>query len=160
MPFLLRLVSNLPISTETRLTWQRSLLDRAYGKDITAARKLKDNVTVESLVCEHRFEIDLLDEEEDSHLTKNILAKARRLRVPVPHSYNDDKTESEHWYEGQYTCRWCLTTSGFSALREEIRREEKARHEACSHWVVWLSGFTGVIGAVTGLVALLTHKSP
>ena len=160
MPFLLRLVSKLPIPTETRLAWQRTLLDRAYGKDISAARKLKDKDKVESLERDHRFEIDLHDEEEDSHLTKKLLAKARRLRVPVPHRYNDDKTESEHWYEGQYTGRWYLTTSGFSALREEIRREEKARHEARAHWVVWLSGLTGVIGAVTGLVALLAHKSP
>ena len=160
MPFLLRLVTKLPIPAEPRLAWQRTLLDRAYGKDISAARKLKDQSKVESLERDHRFEIDLYDEEEDSHLTKKLLAKARRLRVPVPHRYNDDKTESEHWYEGQYTVRWYLTTSGFSALREEIRREVKARHEARAHWVVWLSGLTGIIGAVTGLVALLIHKSP
>jgi hypothetical protein len=158
MSFLLRLVSQLPIPTQTRLAWQRTLLGRAYGKDISAARKLKDKDKVDSLERDHRFEIDLLDEEEDSHLTKNLLAKARRLRVPVPHRYNNDKTESEHWYESQYTGRWYLTTSGFSALRDEIRREEKARHEARAHWLVWLSGLTGVIGAVTGLVALLAHK--
>ena len=160
MPFLLRLVSKLPISAETRFAWQRTLLDRAYGKDISAARKLKDKDKVESLEHDRRFEIDLHDEEEDSHLTKKILSKARQLRVPIPHKYNVDNTESEHWYEGQYTGRWYLSTSGFSALREEIRHEEKARHEARAHLVVWISSLTGVIGAVTGLVALLTHKSP
>lgn len=156
---LLRLITKLPIPKETSLAWQRALLDRAYSKDISAARKLKDSEEVENLERDHRFEIDLHDEEEDAHLTKKLLSKARQLRVPVPHRYNEDKTESEDWYEGNYTGRWYLTTRGFSSLREEIRREIKARHESRAQWVVWLSALTGVIGAATGLIALLLHKS-
>jgi hypothetical protein len=121
---------------------------------------LGDRLKVEALQRDHQLEIDLYDEEEDFYLTNNLLAKARRLRVPIPHRYNDDKTESEHWYQGQYIGKWYLTTIGFSSLRDEIRREEKARHEARAHWVVWLSALTGVIGAITGLIALLVHKSP
>jgi hypothetical protein len=156
---LLRIVAKLPIPTEWRLSWQRTLLDRAYAKDISAARKLKDREKVESLEHDHRFEIGLHDEEEDAYLTKKLLSKARKLRVPMPHRYNEDKTESEHWYEGHYTGRWYLTTRGFSALREEIRREVKARHESRTQWVVWLSALTGVIGAATALIALLIHKA-
>ena len=160
MPSLLRVVARLPIPTETRLGWQRTLLDRAYAKDISEARKLKDKAKIESLERDHRFEIDLHDEDEDAYITRKLLAKARRLRVPIPHHYNEDKTESEHWYEGRYTFRLYLTTKGVAAIREEIRRELKARHEARAHWVVWLSALTGVIGAITGLVALLAHKAP
>lgn len=159
MSFLLRLVSKLPIPTETRLAWQHSLLDCAYAEDISIARKLKDYNKAESLERDYRFEIDMLDEEESGYLTKKLSAKAHRLRVPVPHRYNDDQTDSGYWHEGQYTYRWYLTTSGFSSLRDEIRREEKARHEARAHWVIWLSSLTGVIGAVTGLVVTIIHKS-
>lgn len=158
MPSLLRIVSKLPIPTAMRLSWQRTLLDRAYAKDIAAARKSKDEKKAQSLEHEHRFQLDMHDEEEDAYLTKTLLAKARRLHVPVPHLYNEDKTISEHWYEGHHTGRWCLSTSGIAALREEIRRELKARHEARTHWIVWLSALTGVVGAATGLVALLTRK--
>src|SRR6266849_2583394 len=157
MPFLLRLVAKLPLPTETRLAWQRSLLDRTYAKDIATARKLNDREKIISLEQDRRFEIDVHDEDEDAYLTKKLLAQARSLRVPVPHRYNQDKTESDHWYEGHYTGRWYLTSRGIAALREEIRRELKARHEGRAHWVVWLSALTGVIGAITGLVALLTH---
>jgi hypothetical protein len=160
MSFLLRLIAKLPIPTEPRLAWQRTLLDHTYAKEISAARKLKNKEKLESLERDHRFEIDLCDEEEDAHLTKTLLSQARRLHVPVPHRYNEDKTESDHWYEGHYTGRWHLTPRGVAALREEIRRELKARHEGRAQWVVWLSALTGVIGAITGLVALLTHKSP
>lgn len=160
MSFLIKLVSKLPIPTETRLAWQRTLLDRAYNRDVSAARRLNDRSTVETLQRDHQLEVDIYDEEQDLYLTKNLLAKARRLRVPIPHRNNDDNTESEHWYQGHYTGEWYLTTIGFSSLRDEIRREEKARHEARAHWVVWLSALTGVIGAITGLIALLVHKSP
>lgn len=160
MPSLLRIVSKLPIPTETRLAWQRTLLDRAYAKDIAEARKLNDNERVERLEWDHRFEIDLHDEKEDAYVTTRLLAQARRLRVSIPHRYNKDQTESDDWYQGQHTGRWYLTTRGLAALREEVRRELKARHEARSHWVVWLSSFTGVIGALTGLVALLVRKGP
>ena len=156
---LLRLIGKLPIPTGLRLPWQRTLLDKAYAKNISAAKKLKDKGKVENLERDHRFEIDLHDEDEDAYLTKNLLSKARKLRVPVPHRYNEDKTESEHWYEGHYTGRWYLTTRGFAALREEIRREAKARHESRAQWVVWISALTGVIGATTGLIALLLDKS-
>lgn len=158
MPFLLRIVAKLPVPTATRRSWQRTLLDRAYAKDIAAARKLKNEEKVQSLEYEHRFELDMFDEEEDAYLTKALLTKARRLHVPVPHLYNEDKTISEHWHEGHYTGRWYLSTSGIAALRKEVRDELKARHEARAHWVVWFSALTGVIGAVTGLVALLAHK--
>jgi hypothetical protein len=77
MSFFLRLVTKLPIPTEARLAWQRKLLDRAYSKDISDARRLKDKDKVESLELDYRLEIDLHDEDEDSYLTKKLLAKAR-----------------------------------------------------------------------------------
>jgi hypothetical protein len=49
MPFLLRLITKLPIQTEMTSAWQRTLLDRAYAKNILAARKLNDKEKVESL---------------------------------------------------------------------------------------------------------------
>ncbi len=160
MSFLLRIIANLPIPAETRLAFQRSLLDRAYARSIAIARKTNDKEKLQSLERDHRFELEMHDEEEDANLTNSLLAKARRIHVPVPHRYNSDKTESEHWYEGHYTGRWSLTARGVAALRDEIRREAKARHEGRAQWVVWLSALTGVIGAITGLVALLMRKCP
>jgi hypothetical protein len=115
---------------------------------------------VESLESDHRFEINLHDEKEDAYLTRQLLAKARHLQLPVPHQYNDDKTESDHWYEGRLSSRWYLTRRGIASLREEIRRELKARQETRAQWFVWLSALTGLVGTITGLVALLIHKSP
>lgn len=158
MPSLLRLVGKLPIPTETKLSWQRALLDRSYVNDIAEARKLNDKHKVESLEGSHRFEIELHEEDEDAYITKKLLRKARRLRVPIPHLYSEGSSLSDHWYEGRNTGRMYLTTKGIAALREEVRHELKARHESRSAWIVWLSALTGVIGAITGLVAVITHK--
>ncbi|MES2207271.1 MAG: hypothetical protein V4525_10840 [Pseudomonadota bacterium] len=155
---LLQLVAKLPIPTGTRLAWQRTLLEKVYSKEILLAQKSNNWEKVESLRQDQRLEMVLHEEEEDSYLTKKILYKARKLRVPVPHLYNDDTTESKHWYQGQYTGGWYLTVHGFCSLREEIRRELKAQHESWAQWTVWLSALTGVIGAITGLAALLLHK--
>lgn len=109
----------------SKLEWQRAWLERAYKKDIAEARKAKDRDKVASLESDRRFELDMHDEEDDSLLTKALLAKARRLRVPVPRRHNEDKPESEYWYVGNYTGTWCLTTKGVSILREDIRKEVK-----------------------------------
>lgn len=160
MALLPRLMSKLPMPEETRLAWQRNWIDKAYATEIAAAREIKDREKDESLERDHRLEIELHDEKEDAHLTNLLRRQARRLRIPVQHRYKDDKTESDHWYEGHHTCRWYLTTRGIASLREDIRRELKARHEARSHWIIWLSAFTGLVGAITGLVALLARKIP
>lgn len=160
MPSLIRIVGRLPITRGAKLSWQRSLIDRAYARDIAEARKEKDAEKIRSLQEERRFEIDMHDEEEDSYLTRKFLRKARGLRVPIPHRFNEDRSESEFWYEGHYTGGWYLTTKGVAALREEIRKELKARHETRSHWLIWVSALTGLIGALTGLVALLSQKAP
>ncbi len=160
MPTLIRIVGKLPIPKGTKLSWQRHLIDKGYAKNIAEAWKAKENDKVRSLQDEHRFEIDMHDEEEDAYFTKKLLHRARRLRVPIPHRYNEDQSESEFWSEGHYTGSWYLTTKGVAALREEIRNELKARHETRSHWVVWLSALTGLVGAITGLVALMSHSAP
>lgn len=158
MSLLLRFITRMPLPTSTRLGWQRLLLDRAYAQDISAAQKAKDTSIVQSLQTDRRFEIDMHDEEEDAYVTKQLLKKARSLRVPVPHRYEDDNSESEHWYEGRYTGGWYLTNRGIASLREEIRREQKARHEIRAQWVVWVPALTGLVGTITGLIALLGHK--
>ncbi len=158
MPKLLRLIRYVPIPREWKAEWRRALLDRAYAKDIAAARAAKDRDKVESLEHDHQFEMQMHEEEADLELTRYLIRQARRLHVPLPRYKNDDGSESEHWYEGSLTYYRMLTTEGVAKLRDEIRREKKARHESKAVWIPWLSAITGAIGAATGLIALLINR--
>ena len=153
-----KIIRALPLSAATKLEWRRNWLELAYAKDIAIARKAKDKNKLESLESERRFELDLHDEEDDTVLTKALLAEARRLRVPVPHRYNNGGIESDSWYQGQHTGAWCLTRLGVASLREDIRKELKAQHESRTQWVTWISALTGIVGAATGLAAILGHR--
>lgn len=154
----LRFIALLPVSKERKLAMKRRWLQSTYAKDIKAALKAKEFQKASEIEGAQRMEVDLHDEEEDEYITNQLLAQARKFRVPIPHRYNPDNTESDHWYEGRYTGQWYLTNLGVSELRGEIRKEQKARHEIRAQWVVWLSGLTGLVGAATGLVALLVGK--
>lgn len=137
---------------------RRKWLQSEYAKEIKTAQKNGEFQKASEIENTRRMELDLHDEQEDEYITNRLLDQARRFRVPIPHRYSPDNTESDHWYEGHYTGQWYLTDLGVSTLRSEIRNEQKARHEIRAQWVVWLSGLTGLLGAATGLVALLASK--
>lgn len=137
----------LPKSTQ--LARARSRIERAYDRDIAAARIKKDRAKVEELEGEMRFELDLQREEEDGYLTRRLLHTAIRLGVPVPPLYNESGGMSGQWYEGSQTGGRYLTFGGIRALREEIRRERKERY---SLLITVLATITGVVGALAGLV--------
>lgn len=138
-----------------RLAWDRRTIQRGYGKDITTARSEGRLNDVAHLEGAHRFEMELQQEQEDSFLTSNLLRQARSLRVPIPYVRSADGSESPLWYEGRQTGGWYLSNSGVRHLRQEIRQEIKERHEARTHYVVWLTALTGIIGAITGLIAVV-----
>lgn len=156
-PYLL-LISLLPVSKERKLSMKRRWLQSEYSKDIKDAQRKGEFQRASEIEGARRMELDLHDEEEDEYITNHLLDQARRLRVPIPHRCDPDNTESNHWYEGHYTGQWYLTSLGVSALRSEIRQEQKAKHEIRAQWIVWLSGLTGLVGAATGLIALLLSK--
>jgi adenylate kinase family enzyme len=154
MPHIRQLVNKLA-PERIRLAWSRRAIQRGYGKTISAARTAKKFNEVADLEGAMRFEMDLQRELEDSYLTTRLLQQARRLRVPIPYHRNPDGSESDHWYEGSQTGEWYLSTNGIRSLRQEIRQELKDRHESRSHYLIWLTALTGVIGSITGLIAVM-----
>lgn len=134
------------------------MIERGYAEELRAAYRSKDSEAVESSKSGRRHELELQDEEEDAYLSRRMISLARRLHVPIPHIHNDDGDTSDHWYRGSQTGGHYLSVLGVKALREEIRQEQKARHEIRTHYVLWVTATTGLVGAATGLVALLWKR--
>lgn len=157
-----KVVRALPISKLARLSIQRGFVDRAYDKEARRALGARDMDSLSAIESTRSYELDALVDDENYILSQKLLRQARRLRVKVPSrqmasdSPRDDT--SGNWYQSVHNGHWMLTDDGMRTLRTEIRAERKARGEARAHWIAWLSAITGIIGTLTGLVAVLFGK--
>lgn len=88
-------------------------------------------------------------EEIDSLQTKRFCQLANRLLVPIP-----DRSNKEMWREKHYSYGRTLTDKGIWEIKKLIRQEKRERREG---FIVWLAALTGIVGAITGLAAILTR---
>lgn len=87
--------------------------------------------------------------------TQHLLRRLRRLRLRSP---------EQHWSNGKLNNLWAdvgpfddyrvLTVAGEGKVRAAIREEEKARRESRMGWVPLVSALAGLVGTVSGLVAV------
>ena len=87
-------------------------------------------------------------QEELRTLTQRyLLATATKLMVPIP----DMKKEGVEFWEQRDGC-YTLTDQGIAHLKTAIRVERKQRTEV---YMPWVFALTGLIGAMTGLLAII-----
>lgn len=152
---LIHAVGRLPLPKGLRLAWQRRLIDRAFRRELADARRCNESPdTIQSIESSHHFELTMIGEEEDDNYTRYLFRLAHRLRVPTPRMFDEGQKLTPDWEQGSTTGAWYLTETGVAKVREEIRRELRWRYERRGHWVAWLSGIVGILGALTGLVAV------
>jgi hypothetical protein len=78
-----------------------------------------------------------------------LISKADRLIIPLP---PDDDEKMCTIVDDDSERKYVLTYAGINELRNAIRAERKGRIE---RWLMLSSGLVGVIGAITGLVAVI-----
>jgi hypothetical protein len=99
-----------------------------------------------------RSEIAPINEQIDQQLSMQLVAQAERWDVPVPKFTDDD---SGPWTEPEYSSHYFLNEAARAELRSAIRKEKKERSEILR---TWLTVILSVIGAVTGIAALLWRE--
>jgi len=85
----------------------------------------------------------------DSLKSRRLCYIAHASMVPLP-----DGKDKELWREQSYSRERVLTSKGLWELKKLIREEKRERREG---FVVWLAALTGIIGAITGLAAVLSR---
>lgn len=155
MSLMIRIVGILPVSRLRKLAWQRSLINAFFRRSVRKAKKTGNPDETECAQSDWRFENALIDEEENQVVSQNLIREARRHRIPLP-PYDVNETGEGYWEEGQAFGGKYLNDHGVLKLRKEIRVERKADNELRAHWIAWLAALTGVIGAVSGLIAILS----
>lgn len=122
-----------------------------YTRRIENARKQGvHSEELEQLISEAWMEETLIADEVNLLVTRFWLRRAQRLFVPTP-----DRQNREMWGECRNRPNPILTEKGICAVRATVRDEEKASREV---WMLAVTGITGVIGSLTGLLAVLLAK--
>ena len=128
---------------------QKKTMRASYAEDIRKARKEgKSGDDIRSIESGSQFEETMINEEVAILATDNLIEKARRRLIPIPSHDTDGMWEKCCVMDDRYV----LSNQGISQLRSSLRKEQKERVELV---VQFLAPLIGIIGAVTGLVAVI-----
>jgi hypothetical protein len=88
--------------------------------------------------------------------TRRLAHMAQALMIEVGGRW--DPQTKDDWEEGQSVHQY-LNQKGIKKVRDAIRTEQKARWEMFLMWAPVITGLTGLVGAATGLIAILSRTS-
>lgn len=134
---------------------------------VAALRNAKNEAERDSLLREDHHTSIEEHEERELLASRRLRIIAQRLRVPEPALMLDDITTENINIDDWFTDDWIrssegpfyLSQKGFKKLRQDIREELLRRREVRFPWVSWLTACTGLLGTLTGLIALIRHTS-
>ena len=152
--WLVRFLARLPVlPREARFAFQESLLNRLYRRDVAAAQKSGSKDEVESVKQSWYYETDVLGDEREVMLSRQLTREARRLRVPVPSIRTDSDGKLHHpWDQSSHTGDFYLNAMGYKQLRDAIREERAARRAARAHMINWIAAWTALLSAVAAIL--------
>jgi hypothetical protein len=138
-----------------RLSRDRRRIQRQYAAKYAAAEKEgKSKDELWALLTDKSGENRYVDESIIAAETSYLFEVAYRLRIPVP-----DYSNKELWVETSYVGhRQILTDKALADFRTAIRKEQNERWQYLELRLkvlgVLLTGLTGAIGALIGLIAI------
>ena len=123
-----------------------------------APRRIPQEAAYTSLKGE-LTKLDAIDFQIDSFRSNELVRQALELDIEVP--FDDPKCWREREFFGVKF--HMLTPHGRSVLRPKIDAEKARRFEVktllvAKFWLPLLAAVVGILGALTGLVAVLQHK--
>jgi hypothetical protein len=143
-----------------RLKWQRFRANLHYERELKKLLLQKKNTDE---VSYNKFnELDVIDTYIDMELADSLIQEAKELDVDYPH-LRGEMLDDPLWDQNQYSRRPYLSAKGRFELRRKIDDEKTHRFDVQTLWITkfWvplLAALVGIIGALTGLVAVLHKK--
>ncbi len=126
-----------------------------YEDDIGRAKAAGDREEARRLEGEMNGYLFSLWDDDRARLTVALRARAIELGVSLPGRYHSGQP-TEFWEQSQQDGEFYLTSEGIRESRQSIRDELRWKREVRSHWLAWFAGLTGLIGALTGFLAVLS----
>jgi hypothetical protein len=141
-----------------RLKWQRWRLQHSYAKDYKnlVKKKASQDELMQLHAGEH-FDVEAVEQQIDFYIGTKLSDKARSLDVEIPHF-----SDKQMWVHGEQGYFW-FSSKGRAHVRKLIDEERARRFEVKSQWFIkiilpTLGLVIGIVGAITGLVAVLHQK--
>lgn len=150
-----RLLHITPMPEGIRLRLRRYFMDREIDRE--RRRTVKGGGSAEYIWADGnwQFEYQLLEEDEASFHSRQLLERARELRIPTPSAFEGNVLSADYQHSGLDGHRYYLSLAGEQKVRSAIREEEKYRSERWARRIPYITALSGLIGTITGLVALL-----
>lgn len=150
-----RLLHITPMPEGMRLRLRRYFMDREVDRERRRIIKNGGNANDIWEDGSWQFEYQLLEEDEASFHSRQLLGRARELRIPTPSVFEDNVLSADYQRSGLDGHRYYLSLAGEQTVRSAIREEEKYRAERWARRIPYITALSGLIGTITGLVALL-----
>lgn len=143
------------MSEGMRLRLRRYFMDREV--DLERHRIVKNGGNVEDFWedTNWQYEYRFLEEDEASFHSQQLLGRARELRIPTPSLFEGGVLSADYQRSGLDGHRYYLSLAGEQKVRSAIREEEKYRSERWTRRIPYITALSGLIGTITGLVAIL-----
>jgi hypothetical protein len=141
---------------ELRYRYRRRHILKTFEPLLRKAHKLKNIDDLESLRSEQSSELDMLDAENDSRRSWQLIRKAESLDISRP-AYGD-----ESWEE-MFTGGMLLKPEARHKLRQQVDSEVTRRREVRAWWwksvvIPAITALTGLAGVITGMIAVIHSK--
>lgn len=150
-----RLLHITPMPEGIHLRLRRYFMDREVDRE---RRRIIKNGGDAADIWEDsnwQFEYQLLEEDEASFHSRQLVERARELRIPTPSVFEGNVLSADYQRSGLDGHRYYLSLAGEQKVRTAIREEEKYRSERWARRIPYITALSGLIGTITGLVALL-----
>lgn len=150
-----RLLNMAPIPQGWRLWVRRSLMDRDVDRD--RRRIIKNGGNIADVWADDgwRLEYQFLEEYEANFHSRQLLRRAQKLRIPAPPIFDGDVLSEDYRRSGLDGHRYYLSLAGEQKMRLAIREEEKYRSERRARYIPYITAVSGLVGTITGLVAVV-----
>lgn len=122
---------------------QRSI-SAFYAPKVEQARK-DEPAKLQQIWHDENEEYSLIEEEIRQLQTRHLTRIAHDLFLP-------NELQTADWEEGNRTGARYISLEAANRLESAIRKKQAERRQALQFW---LAGTTGIIGALTGLVAVI-----
>jgi hypothetical protein len=152
----LRLKLLIPEGIQFWFTLKRLQKDKAhvyelYGKRHEEYRRLNADIEqIGALNDDEVYDLTVINEKIHQLYCQHIIAQAESYFVPIA----EFRENGSDWEVARISRRWRLRREALGDLLSAVRKKQKERREAAQANLIWVTAFTGMIGALIGLMSV------